>query len=115
MDAERLWALVRTLGFLILVPGFFAGVALVAWCGWHFATVGRGTPAPFDAPRALVATGPYRWVRNRMYLGVLLLLTGEALTFSLALLFYAALVWLALHAFVLTYEEPTLASRFGAS
>ena len=28
-----------------------------------FALVGRGTPAPFDAPREFVAAGPYRWVQ----------------------------------------------------
>src|SRR3989442_9350533 len=43
-----------------------------------FALVGRGTPAPFDSPRQLVATGLYRWVRNPMYLSALSLLVGEA-------------------------------------
>ncbi len=55
-----------------------AGIAGLAWCLRDFALVGRGTPAPFDPPRQLVATGLYRWVRNPMYLSALSLLVGEA-------------------------------------
>jgi protein-S-isoprenylcysteine O-methyltransferase Ste14 len=43
---------------LILVT---VGLALYAWCLWLFATVGRATPGPWDAPRRFVAIGPYRW------------------------------------------------------
>src|SRR5882762_1747826 len=45
------------------------GGALAIWCILTFALVGKGTPAPFDPPRQLVAAGPYRWVRNPMYIG----------------------------------------------
>src|SRR5256884_6316064 len=55
-----------------------AGIAGLAWCLRDFALVGRGTPAPFDPPQQLVATGLYRWVRNPMYLSALSLLVGEA-------------------------------------
>lgn len=49
-----------------------AGGALAIWCILTFAVIGRGTPAPFDPPRRLVIAGPYRYVRNPMYLGAVL-------------------------------------------
>src|SRR5438105_5364623 len=67
-----------------------AGAALYLWCLWLFARVGRGTPGPWDAPRRFVAEGPYRWVRNPIYIAALLVVVGEAWLFlSLALLVYA--------------------------
>jgi len=46
------------------VPVIAAGAGLYSWCAWNFAAVGGGTPGPWDAPRRVVARGPYRWVRN---------------------------------------------------
>jgi protein-S-isoprenylcysteine O-methyltransferase Ste14 len=90
------------------------GLALYLWCVWVFAVVGRGTPAPWDAPRSFVAVGPYRWVRNPIYVAAFLVICGEALLFlSLQLLLYAAVLALAVRLFVLWYEEPTLHRRFG--
>jgi protein-S-isoprenylcysteine O-methyltransferase Ste14 len=92
-----------------------AGGALALWCIVTFALVGRGTPAPFDPPRKLVAQGPYRYVRNPMYLGALFALCGAALFYrSIPLFGYAALFLLATHLFVVVYEEPTLACLFGS-
>jgi protein-S-isoprenylcysteine O-methyltransferase Ste14 len=90
------------------------GAALAAWCLATFIRVGRGTPAPFDPPRRLVTTGPYRFVRNPMYAGATLALAGAALFYrSSALAFYAAIFVLIAHIFVVTYEEPTLGRTFG--
>jgi len=90
-----------------------AGVALYTWCLWLFATVGRGTPGPWDAPRHFVAVGPYRWVRNPMYLAVFLVLVGEVLLFlSAPLLAYLAVVAVVVHVFVVGYEEPALTEQF---
>ena len=92
-----------------------AGAALILWCILTFAFVGRGTPAPFDPPRELVVRGPYRFVRNPMYLGAGLALAGAAIVYrSAAILGYLALFGLVLHAFVVWYEEPTLTRMFGA-
>jgi protein-S-isoprenylcysteine O-methyltransferase Ste14 len=91
-----------------------AGSALAVWCLLAFVIVGKGTPAPFDPPRQLVVAGPYRYVRNPMYIGAGLALEGAAVyTRSLALLGYAALLLVAAHVFVVRYEEPALARRFG--
>jgi protein-S-isoprenylcysteine O-methyltransferase Ste14 len=90
------------------------GAAVALWCIFTFATIGRGTPAPFDPPRRLVIRGPYRFVRNPMYIGAGLALASAALFYqSLALLGYAALFFLATHIFVVGYEEPTLRRTFG--
>jgi protein-S-isoprenylcysteine O-methyltransferase Ste14 len=92
-----------------------AGGALALWCIWTFASVGRGTPAPFDPPRKLVVRGPYGYVRNPMYIGAALALSGAALFYrSIPLFGYAILFLLATHLFVVCYEEPTLARLFGA-
>jgi len=91
------------------------GVAIYLWCAWDFATFGRGTPAPIDAPTRLVVRGLYRYVRNPMYVGVLTAIAGWALYFASAkLCLYAATVWTAFHLFVVLYEEPNLHERFGA-
>jgi protein-S-isoprenylcysteine O-methyltransferase Ste14 len=90
------------------------GAAVALWCIFTFATIGRGTPAPFDPPRRLVIRGPYRFVRNPMYIGAGLALASAALFYeSLPLLGYAGLFFLAAHVFVVGYEEPTLRRTFG--
>jgi len=90
------------------------GVAIYIWCVWVFATVGRGTPGPWDAPRRLVAVGPYRWVRNPIYIGALAVILGEAWLFlSIPLVIYAGEAAIVCHLFVIGYEEPTLRRRFG--
>ncbi len=55
------------------------GTASALWCIFTFATIGKGTPAPFDPPRRLVIRGPYRYVRNPMYIGAVLALAGATL------------------------------------
>lgn len=91
------------------------GLVLYVACQWVFARVGRGTPGPWDAPRQFVAVGPYRWVRNPIYIAALLVLVGEAWLFlSLPLLVYAVVAAIGCHLFVVLYEERTLRGRFGA-
>jgi protein-S-isoprenylcysteine O-methyltransferase Ste14 len=90
------------------------GGSVAAWSILAFALLGRGTPAPFDPPRRLVVRGPYRFVRNPMYLGAAVAVLGAALAYgSPALATYAAVFLLAMHAFVVGYEEPTLRATFG--
>ena len=66
------------------------------------AVAGHGTPGPWDAPRRLVAVGPYRWVRNPIYLAALLVVLGEAgLFLSPPLLLYAVTMAVCCHLFVI--------------
>jgi protein-S-isoprenylcysteine O-methyltransferase Ste14 len=96
------------------VPIIAAGAALYAWCVWNFAAVGCGTPGPWDAPKRVVAVGPYCWVRNPIYIAALCIVLGEAWLFlSLPLLSYAGAMAICFHLFVVGYEEPTLRHRFG--
>jgi protein-S-isoprenylcysteine O-methyltransferase Ste14 len=91
-----------------------AGAALALACIVTFAAVGEGTPAPFDPPRRLVMRGPYRFVRNPMYIGAALAMAGAALFYrSVALVGYIALFLAVMHMFVAAYEEPTLRKTFG--
>lgn len=90
-----------------------SGATLALTCILTFVFVGGGTPAPFDPPRRLVVRGPYRLVRNPMYLGAGLALTGAGIFYqSIPLLGYAALFLFITHLFVVLYEEPTLRRTF---
>jgi protein-S-isoprenylcysteine O-methyltransferase Ste14 len=90
------------------------GAAIALWCVFTFAFVGRGTPAPFDPPHRLVVRGPYRRVRNPMYLGAAVALGAASLYYqSLALLAFTAGFLLVTHLFVIGYEEPALRRTFG--
>ena len=63
-----------------------AGLVLLIDCFVRFALKGRGTPAPFAPTQELVVDGAYRYVRNPMYLGVLLAIVGQMLVFANAAL-----------------------------
>lgn len=99
---------------LLAAPFFVCGAAIYFWCLWNFAVVGRGTPAPIDPPKQLVVRGPYRYVRNPMYVGVLLVIAGWAvLAQSAAMLGYGAAIAVILHLFVVLAEERILRRQFG--
>ena len=99
------------------LPGFIlgaCGLALALGFAGVFALAGVGTPAPFDPPRRFVAVGPYRFVRNPMYLGALAVILGTAMVFQSPSAIGVAIFFLTLtHLFVVLYEEPTLERRFG--
>jgi protein-S-isoprenylcysteine O-methyltransferase Ste14 len=90
------------------------GLTLICATVWHFATVGRGTLAPWDPPRRLVVVGVYRHVRNPMISGVLLILFGEALALrSIALLTWAIAFFVINTTYIPLFEEQSLLRRFG--
>ncbi len=97
-------------------PLIVIGAAGLLWCIWEFFAQGRGTLAPVDPPKHLVVRGPYRYVRNPMYVAVVTTLIGEAIFFiSLPILIEAAVFIILAHIFVVGYEEPTLRRQFGES
>jgi protein-S-isoprenylcysteine O-methyltransferase Ste14 len=92
-----------------------AGVFVLLWCVRDFHVRGLGTLAPWDPPRRLVVTGLYRYSRNPMYVGVLLILFGWAAVFgSRGHLTYAAAMCLVFHLRVVYFEEPWLSETHGA-
>jgi protein-S-isoprenylcysteine O-methyltransferase Ste14 len=106
------WNIFSFIGLFICV----AGVAIYGWCARDFILKGKGTPAPYDPPKQLVAEGFYRLSRNPMYVGVSSIVLGEALFFkSLAVFVYTLVLFCAFHLRVTLYEEPTLKRLFGES
>jgi protein-S-isoprenylcysteine O-methyltransferase Ste14 len=100
----------RAIGIALMAAGGTLAFACVA----TFVTRGEGTPAPFDPPRKFVAAGPYRFVRNPMYIGGFIVLLGFGLYEQSAAILLFTLPWLlAAHLFVLLYEEPHLRATFG--
>ena len=102
----------RAVGLLLGAAGGATGLT----CVFLFLTTGRGTPAPFDPPKVFVATGPYRYVRNPMYVGGVLALIGAGLAVqSIAILTLEVVFWGLSHLMVVLNEEPALEKRFGES
>jgi len=96
------------------LPVIALGAGVLLRCIWDFYATGRGTLAPVDPPTKLVVHGLYRYARNPMYLGVVLIVLGEAVFFrSPTLLVYSGIFFGIVHIFVVDYEEPTLRSKFG--
>ena len=106
----RNWAAARVIGAALIGAGLTPLVSAFV----EFVKAG-GTPVPLAPTERLVVTGFNRYVRNPMYVGLLIILLGQTLLFGQPrLLLYTFTVWLAPAAFVRWYEEPTLARKFGA-
>lgn len=100
----------RILGVILILEG----IPILLDSFARFALQGLGTPAPVLPTEHLVVTGLYRFVRNPMYVGVVLTIFGQGLLFGdTRLLVYGVIAWVVTHLFVLAYEEPTLRRTFG--
>jgi protein-S-isoprenylcysteine O-methyltransferase Ste14 len=101
----------------VWMPGLvvmLAGAFLLLWCVRDFYVSGKGTLAPWDPPRKIVTVGLYRYVRNPMYVGVLLLVLGWSLYLSSVMLAaYMFVLATGFHIRVVRYEEPWMAAQFG--
>lgn len=94
---------------------FITGLIIMLICIVSFAVKGRGTLSPLDPARRLIISGLYRYSRNPMYVGVMLILWGEAIFFlSNYLWLYSFIIFGAFNAFIIFYEEPRLKKDFGA-
>ncbi len=90
------------------------GILLASWSVNLFAKVGKGTPAIYDPPKKFVTIGPYKYVRNPMYIAGLSIIFGVSLLVQNSNLLISAFVyWFILHIFLIAIEEPQLERRFG--
>jgi len=97
-------------GIILMIAGGVLGFL----CIGTFVARGEGTPALFDAPRKFVGVGPYRYCRNPMYVGGLVLLAGFGLyERSVSILIMTLVVFGVVNLLVKFYEEPTLRKKFG--
>jgi len=93
---------------------FASGLFILLSCIFRFASEGRGTLSPADPTKKLVINGLYKYSRNPMYIGVILMLIAEAVFFlSNSLWFYLTIVFIAFNLFILLHEEPRLRKDFG--
>lgn len=100
----------RYVGVLV----FLVGATLMYTSFWLFVTRGGATTFPTDPPKELLIVGPYRYVRNPMYIGDFMVLLGAALYFtSPIILLYTAALGFVTHLYVTSFEEPELEKRYG--
>jgi protein-S-isoprenylcysteine O-methyltransferase Ste14 len=99
-----------SVGVAVLAVGLF----VLLWTVRDFYVAGKGTLAPWDPPKHLVIVGLYRYTRNPMYVGVIILVAGWALRLgSPVLAGYMAVLMVAFHLRVVMAEEPWLQRQFG--
>jgi protein-S-isoprenylcysteine O-methyltransferase Ste14 len=113
LDTALALAVPDVLRYLGLVV-FLAGGTLSYASFWLCITQGRGTAFPTEPPKEMLVRGPYRYVRNPMYIGNLAMIFGLGLWFSsAAILLYAIAICLVTHLYVSASEEPALIRRYG--
>jgi protein-S-isoprenylcysteine O-methyltransferase Ste14 len=101
--------------WIAVIPSVL-GFAVALRCVFDFGWTGHGTPAPVAPPSRLVVVGPYRYVRNPMYLGFAAGWIGLWLIFGHAnpnIILGVCGTALGVFLFVVLYEEPTLRRKFG--
>ncbi|MCW3108223.1 MAG: isoprenylcysteine carboxylmethyltransferase family protein, partial [Segetibacter sp.] len=93
---------------------FVTGLIVLFDCIIKFAVQRRGTLSPADPTKKLVITRLYRFSRNPMYLGVMMILIGETIFFqSYNLSVYLLFIFFVFNLFIMWVEEPRLRRDFG--
>ena len=101
---------VRVIGGVLIM----FGLSVLLYAIYKLALDGLGTPAPIAPTRQLVVEGPNRFVRNPMYIAVVVMIVGQALLLDgVSLLWYGAFCGVCQVIFAHAYEEPALTARFG--
>jgi protein-S-isoprenylcysteine O-methyltransferase Ste14 len=101
--------------------GWIGGSLLIAGLAFHFwsnVSLARGEMESAGGSNGLVVRGPYRYVRNPIYLAGIPLLVGACFlysTLSKADLAAALVLMAFFHLRVVRFEEPALRRRFGQS
>jgi protein-S-isoprenylcysteine O-methyltransferase Ste14 len=91
----------------------FSGLAVMLWAWWRFRQA-RTPVLPTAMPQRLVDEGPYRFSRNPMYLGLLLMMLGLAWALGVPVLALAAMAFAAVVQRVhIPHEEAALRRAFG--
>ena len=110
VSGPKSWSLTQFVAVIILS----IGAVILFKSIWSFARVGKGTLAPFDETQKLIVVGLYRYVRNPMYVGVILILLTESWIFwSTTLLTYTALCFIIANILIIGYEENRLRFKYG--
>jgi len=100
----------------LALPLWLIGTLIIIWCSIEIIHKGRGTPAHIDPPKILIVNGLYRYVRNPIYLGALLIQLGYIVWFSSGLMMiYFLLFVFAFHILIVFIEEPILRITFGTA
>jgi hypothetical protein len=112
------WALSVSIGLLLLpfpyTPGKRGGLGL-AWVAWSFLTLGKQHSADvtIQAGHQLVVSGPYRWVRHPMYLGLIVFPWGAGLVFRSWIGALLPMLLIALFVWRIADEEQLMQREFG--
>jgi len=97
--------------FLVLV-----GAAIYVWGATAIVREGGGTLSSTAPPLQFIVIGAYRYIRNPIYVGELIVVIGVAAIFGLVLvLTYTSGLFAVLHLFIMGHEEPDLRSRVGSA
>lgn len=100
----------RLTAAILLLP---AGIALILRAAGLFRKAGTNIE-PWRSSTAIVSSGPYRWSRNPIYLGMAVIYLGLALAFdSLIALLLLPVVLIVIQTQVIAREERYLEAKFG--
>jgi protein-S-isoprenylcysteine O-methyltransferase Ste14 len=99
---------------LLSIVLFLLGLMLFIWANYLFHSIGKGTLAPWSVKEKLIKQGPYKYNRNPMITGVLMMLIGEFLWFrSIPIMLWFAIFFLITSTVFILVEEPFLQKKFG--